>query len=291
MDIQFRLKDIHKFILLSIYSLGISNSTELALAVRLLSATEYDYLKLLKKVLDDRVYKGSLLFGFLSSRSKKLLDTPTGEEIIKGIEVLELLELLHKTPVYTTEKDAQGKEVKKLSSYKLSLAEEGKRVAERYAEGRRPLIRLPISARSSIFIASAVGHEDLDSLFENEFKLACEQIGYKPIRVDLSEPSQTITEAIIRGIQESECLIADLTYARPSVYFEAGLAHGLGIPLILTCRKDHFKGKKDDLRVHFDLEQYKISYWARAENGDFLWPKKMTPAERLQVLLNVKAKL
>lgn len=76
-------------------------------------------------------------------------------------------------------------------------------------------------------------------------------------------------------------MLADLTHARPSVYFEVGYAHGLGVPLLLTCREDHCRGKSDHARIYFDLEQYKISYWSRTSKGEFNWPKGMEPAERL----------
>jgi nucleoside 2-deoxyribosyltransferase len=131
----------------------------------------------------------------------------------------------------------------------------------------------------------------LDNLFEKELLPACEKYGYKPIRVDINEPTQTITDYIIESILKCECVIADLTYARPSVYFEVGFAHGQGIPLLLTCRKDHFKGKSDSLRVHFDLEQYKISYWLIDKNNNFNWAAKMSPTMRLKNLIKSKFKI
>jgi hypothetical protein len=297
MDIQFSLKDIHKYIFISMHALKISTSTEIKIAVYLLSASEYEYLKLLKKVVDDGVYKkppekSNFLFSTLEFifflRKKGIIETATDKEITKSIEFLEALELIKTNPIYSIEKDSDGKEVRKFSHSELFLTEEGVRIAERILEGRRPIIRLPQSVRSDIFIASAFGYEEIDLLFENEFKPACEEIGYKPLRVDLSEPIETITEAILRGIQKCECLIADLTFARPSVYFEIGFAHGLGIPVILTCRKDHFKGQEEALKVHFDLEQYKISYWENAANGRVIWFKNMSPLERLKVLINLK---
>jgi hypothetical protein len=101
----------------------------------------------------------------------------------------------------------------------------------------------------------------------------------------MTEPKHSITEAILEGIAECACVIADLTFARPSVYFEVGLAHGLGIPLLLTCRLDHHKGNESDKKVHFDLEQYKISFWTKTADGEFRWPKNMTPKSRLRALL------
>lgn len=168
---------------------------------------------------------------------------------------------------------------------RIRLTEEGGRIAERLKAGRRVIVRPQPPQRESVFIASAFGHEDTDFLYRDCFVPACESLNYKPNRVDLSEPSDTITATITDGITESACMIADLTYARPSVYFEVGYAHGLGIPLLLTCRKDHFRGKADNARVHFDLEQFKISFWTRNAKGIFNWSNAMSPSERLSAIL------
>ncbi len=268
MDVNFRLKSIHELILISLHILEKAEYDELRIIVCLLHSTEYDYFALLKTVVKDGVYKrrGLPLFGKSYFRLEEII---SDNEFKAGVEGVILLGLVSKIRPYT-------------------LTDEGIRIAERIFEGRKPIIRPPKPERSTIFVASSFGHDDVDLLFENEFKPACNTFGYTPFRVDLSEPSWTITESIIRGIQETECLLADLTYARPSVYFEIGLAHGLGIQLVLTCRQDHYRGTKDDERVHFDLEQYKISYWTKTENQTFYWVKGMSPAERLGSILKSK---
>ena len=170
----------------------------------------------------------------------------------------------------------------------IFLTEEGVITAKKIVTNRRLTFRQPPSERRNIFIASAFGHSDLDILFSNEFEPSCKHCGYKALRVDINEPSQTITEFIIESIVDAECIIADLSYARPSVYFEVGFALGLGVPIILTCRSDHFKGKDDNYKVHFDLEQFKISYWSINENSQIEWPQKMSIKERLPLILKDK---
>jgi hypothetical protein len=268
MDVNFRLKSIHELILISLHILEKAKYDELRIAVCLLHSTEYDYLALLKTVVEDEAYKRRSFLP-LGQPFFKLEEIISDDEFKAGVEGVILLGLVSKIRPYT-------------------LTDEGKRIAERILEGRKPVIRPPKSERSTIFVASSFGHNDVDLLFESEFKPACNAFGYTPFRVDLSEPSWTITESIVRGIQETECLLADLTYARPSVYFEIGLAHGLGIQSVLTCRQDHYRGTKDNERVHFDLEQYKISYWTRTENQKFYWVKGMSPAERLGSILKSK---
>jgi hypothetical protein len=58
-------------------------------------------------------------------------------------------------------------------------------------------------------------------------------------------------------------LVADFTQgesgARGGVYYEAGFAHGLNLPVIFTCREDAI-GK-----VHFDTRQYNHIVWETVE--------------------------
>ena len=167
----------------------------------------------------------------------------------------------------------------------VELTEEGSRVAEAIKYDRRVVVRPATDKQTSVFVACAFGLRDIDALCERCLMSACTALGYDCVRVDLTEPPQTITEAIMDGISESAAIIADLTHARPSVYFEVGFAHALGLPILLTCRRDHYRGIRDDTRVHFDLEQFKISFWTRTKQGAYRWAKDMKPHERLAKLL------
>lgn len=55
-------------------------------------------------------------------------------------------------------------------------------------------------------------------------------------------------------------MIADVTEQKQGVYFEAGYALGLGIPVIWSCRKDDLKN------VHFDTRQYNHILWESEED-------------------------
>lgn len=167
----------------------------------------------------------------------------------------------------------------------VQITGEGLELASKIAGNRLLIVRQRSVKRKSIFVASAFGRPDTDELYEVVLQPTCAEFGFEAVRVDLNEPETTITEAILRGIQVAECIIADLTYARPSVYFEVGFGGGLGVPLLLTCREDHQKGNIDSERVHFDLEQYKISFWERGIDGSFLWKKRMDPETRLRGLI------
>jgi hypothetical protein len=95
----------------------------------------------------------------------------------------------------------------------------------------------------------------LDEVWENGFKDALKETGYNPIRVDLTEHNEKICDRIIAEIRKSGLVVADFTGQRGGVYFEAGFAMGLGIPVIWTCRD------KDVEELHFDTRQYNHIVW------------------------------
>lgn len=74
---------------------------------------------------------------------------------------------------------------------------------------------------------------------------------YRPNRIDKSnEESKDLIEKIKEGIEECDLMIADLTDARPNIYYEVGLAEAQGKKYILICEKS--KDNKET-KVHFDL--------------------------------------
>ncbi|MBN2132463.1 MAG: hypothetical protein JW741_23375 [Sedimentisphaerales bacterium] len=56
--------------------------------------------------------------------------------------------------------------------------------------------------------------------------------GYHPLRIDMKQFNDKICDRIISEIRRSRFLIADVTGHRQGVYFEAGYAMGLGLPVI-----------------------------------------------------------
>ena len=61
---------------------------------------------------------------------------------------------------------------------------------------------------------------------------------FRAVRVDNVEDVNDINDEIIAQIRRSRFMVCDLTGYRGGVYFESGFAHGLGLPVIYTCRKD-----------------------------------------------------
>lgn len=92
--------------------------------------------------------------------------------------------------------------------------------------------------------------------YQEGFQPGIEDSGYfKALRIDKKEHNDKIDDQIVAEIRRSGLLVADFTGNRGGVYFESGLAQGLGIPVIWTCRKDH----QDS--VHFDTRQYNHIDW------------------------------
>lgn len=96
---------------------------------------------------------------------------------------------------------------------------------------------------------------ELNEAWEQGIKPALEETGFRPLRIDLEEHNEKICDKIIAEIRRSGLLIADFTGQRGGVYFEAGFALGLGIPVIWTCRKDNIQ------KLHFDTRQYNHIVW------------------------------
>jgi nucleoside 2-deoxyribosyltransferase len=132
------------------------------------------------------------------------------------------------------------------------------------------------------FVAMAFGHEDCDIIYDRHILPVLRKLKVTPIRVDRKQHRDDLNNFIIRMIKESDIVIADLTYARPSVYYEAGFAERYS-PVVYTARVDHLSRAQLDeqLRVHFDLEMKKIVSW-KAPN-DKTFSKRLK--ERLTYLL------
>ena len=80
----------------------------------------------------------------------------------------------------------------------------------------------------------------------------------RPVRIDLKEHNNQITDEIMAGIRDAQFTIADFTGHRAVVYYEAGFARGLGRDVIYTCRKDAFEER------HFDTSVINHVVWGEA---------------------------
>lgn len=119
------------------------------------------------------------------------------------------------------------------------------------------------------FIAMAFGRDDTDLFYEKQILPVLKRNGVKPVIINRHQSNDDLNFQIFDQLEKADFCIADLTYTRPSVYFEAGYAQRV-IPVVYTVRKDHLgKGQPDDLRVHFDLQMKPIIDWKNSDDLTF----------------------
>ena len=106
--------------------------------------------------------------------------------------------------------------------------------------------------------------ESPEALWNNGIESGILAAGYKPVRIDRVEHNNRIDDEIIAGIRRSKFLVADFTGQRGGVYFEAGFALGLSMPVIWLCKKSEC----DENKIHFDIRQYNFILWEDDKLGD-----------------------
>ena len=99
----------------------------------------------------------------------------------------------------------------------------------------------------------------LDVIFNEAIEPAIDKAGYKPLRISGKQHNDKIDDQIVAEIRRSRFLVADFTGHRGGVYYEAGLAKGLGLDVIWTCRYDEFD------KIHFDTRQFNHIVWTDAD--------------------------
>ena len=115
-----------------------------------------------------------------------------------------------------------------------------------------------ITASDRAFVAMWFS-DTMSDAWENGIKPAIEDAGYEPIRVDQVDHIGRIDDQIIAEIRRARFLVADFSQgsdgARGGVYYEAGFAHGLDIPVIFTCNTNSVE------KLHFDTRQFNHIVW------------------------------
>ena len=109
--------------------------------------------------------------------------------------------------------------------------------------------------------------ESMDDVYQNGIEPGIRDAGYNPLPINKKEHINKIDDEIIAEIRRSRFVVADFTHgdtgARGGVYYEAGFAHGLNIPVIFTCREDIL------MDIHFDTRQYNHIAWDSGKLEEF----------------------
>ena len=119
------------------------------------------------------------------------------------------------------------------------------------------------SAVSSQAFVAIWFDESMDVPYAEGIRPGIRDAGYTSLRIDQKPDVNKIDDEIIAEIRRSRFLVADFTHgddgARGGVYYEAGFAHGLGLPVIFSCHKDIVEN------LHFDTRQYHHIVWETPE--------------------------
>jgi hypothetical protein len=132
---------------------------------------------------------------------------------------------------------------------------------------QRPSGFYRISAKGLLALESAAPNEaarvgfcamwfdpEVRQLWTDVVEKAVKEAGYEPLRIDGKEHNGRIDDEIMASIRSSKFVVSDFTGNRGGVYYEAGFAHGLGLPVIFMCR--------DGDHLHFDVRQYNCIFWS-----------------------------
>lgn len=105
-------------------------------------------------------------------------------------------------------------------------------------------------------------------IWESAIRPAIGAVGLDAYRVDEDPGHERVDDKIMAQIRRSRALVADLTGLRGGVYFEAGFAMGLGMPVIFTCSESWVDQSGDPWfkGVHFDVNHYPFILWKNAEH-------------------------
>ena len=92
------------------------------------------------------------------------------------------------------------------------------------------------------FIVTAIGEsgtptrERADNVYKYLIAPVCEELGYKPIRVDHVNAVDNINATIINYLKTAPMVIADMTDHNPNAFYELGFRQALELPLVPIIR-------------------------------------------------------
>lgn len=88
------------------------------------------------------------------------------------------------------------------------------------------------------FIVTAIGESGTDTrdradeVFSYLIGPVCEELGYKPVRVDQVDAVDNINETIINYLKTAPMVVADMTGHNPNAFYELGFRQALELPLV-----------------------------------------------------------
>lgn len=105
-----------------------------------------------------------------------------------------------------------------------------------------------------VFIAMPMSAEDpiLEDV-HHTIKAVALSVGLIAERVDEQITTERITDRVLESLHRAGFVIADLTYNKPNIYYEAGYAHALGkVPIYIA---------REGTTIEFDLKDYPVIFF------------------------------
>ena len=88
---------------------------------------------------------------------------------------------------------------------------------------------------------------------------------------DIQGANQNVMENIWTYINQASMIIADMSDGNPNVFYELGICHTLGKPVILLCDEES-KEQDYDGKLPFDLSNLQVIFYSNSGYG----PTKLT---------------
>lgn len=109
-----------------------------------------------------------------------------------------------------------------------------------------------IVASNSVFIIMPFTDEFADVYLA--YRTVCKKNKFEALRTDKSDWRKRIIPRILSGIRQSAFVIADVTTPAPNVYYEIGLAEGMGKQVIFSARRG--------ITLPFDIADIPVLFWS-----------------------------
>ena len=115
------------------------------------------------------------------------------------------------------------------------------------------------AAEPRIFVVMQFG-EPYDDLYQEVVRPVSEDLGFVALRADDVFRPGVILQDIIRGIVDSDVVVAEITPVNANVFYKLGYAHALNKPTILLANRNTEK-------LPFDISGYRVIFFDDSIRG------------------------
>jgi hypothetical protein len=115
-----------------------------------------------------------------------------------------------------------------------------------------------VSQKPKVFISMQFDGA-FDELYEHVIREVCDDFDVAPLNASEMIGPGVIMEDIVRELQTSRLVVADITPNNPNVYFEVGYARALGKPIVLLAQKG--------TKLPFDVAGFRVLFYENTIGG------------------------